>query len=123
MIIALCTVVAGGLGAIARWLADALINRLHRGAFPWATAVINIAGSLLLGLVAGLTVAQGRDGTWEQIIGTGFCGGFTTFSTASVESVRLLGQRHHGRAAAYVVGLVVVCVGVCTGGWLIGAAL
>ena len=77
---------AGGGGAGARYALDAWMRPRVSSRLPWSTHLINISGSLLLGLVVGL----GTDDTWRTIIGTGFLGGYTTFSTASVESVHLV---------------------------------
>lgn len=84
---------AGGLGAVARFVADGLIRtRLGRN-FPWGTLIINVAGSFLLGVMTGLVLGHHTSDTTKLIIGTGFCGGFTTFSTASFEAVRLIEER------------------------------
>lgn len=99
MIVALALCLAGGLGASARLVIDGLVtSRLSRGRsarrreFPVGTFAINIIGSFALGLVVGL----GREGVLPvaavSILGTGFLGGFTTFSTASMETIRLLSR-------------------------------
>lgn len=85
--------VAGGLGAAARLLLDGIIRSHTRGTTPWGTITINLTGSLLLGLVAGLASSQILPETWHLIIGSGFLGGYTTFSTASFETVRLVQER------------------------------
>ncbi|NHN54779.1 fluoride efflux transporter CrcB [Calidifontibacter sp. DB0510] len=81
----------GGLGAVARFVFDSLVNRHRRGPIPWGTVMINVIGSFLLGLLTGALTHQmpGASPTVKAILGTGFCGGFTTFSTASVETFRL----------------------------------
>ncbi|WP_373291653.1 fluoride efflux transporter FluC [Nocardia rhizosphaerihabitans] len=61
--------------------------------------VVNVTGSLLLGFVTGLIVFDGVPGSVQTVVGIGFCGGYTTFSTASFETVRLI-QRQRYRAAA-----------------------
>ena len=80
---------AGGLGALSRYLVDTAVERRNRSGFPLGTIVINVTGSFLLGLVAGWLLT-GVLGPLGAIAGTGFLGGYTTFSTASVEGVRLL---------------------------------
>lgn len=82
--------VAGGLGAAARLLLDGIIRGRTNAAAPWGTIVINITGSLLLGLVVGLSTSNLLPETVEKVVGVGFLGGYTTFSTASFETVRLL---------------------------------
>lgn len=81
---------AGGVGSAARLLVDGLIRTRWASSFPWGTTVINLTGSFLLGLVTGLAMAHVLDDAWKVVIGTGLLGGYTTFSTASVETVRLL---------------------------------
>lgn len=85
--------VAGGLGAAARMLLDGLIKSRIAGPTPWGTIIINISGSLVLGFLTGLASEQIFPEAWHLIAGTGFLGGYTTFSTASVETVRLLQER------------------------------
>ena len=104
---------AGGLGAAARFVVDALVARHSSFRVPLGTVVINVTGSFLLGLVTGLfalgsPVSAGA--TVKAVLGTGFCGGYTTFSTASVEVTRLWvaeGRRTGmGYAAATLAGSV-----------------
>lgn len=90
--------VAGGMGSVARFMLDGVIRSRTRGPVPVATITINISGSLLLGLVAGLVLASALPPAWTLIVGTGFLGGYTTFSTASMETARLV-QAGHVRAA------------------------
>ena len=82
--------IAGGVGAAARLALDGVIHSRTRGAMPWGTITINISGSFVLGLVAGLTTAQIVPEDWHLIIGAGLRGVYTTFSTASFETVRLI---------------------------------
>ena len=84
---------AGGLGAAARLALDGIIRTRVSSAFPWATIIINVTGSLLLGVLAGLAAGHLVSDASYAIIGAGFLGGYTTFSTASFETVRLLQER------------------------------
>lgn len=100
---------AGGLGAAARFALDSAIRvataeRRMGGVLPWGTLVINLSGSLLLGLVVGAVGAGVLGGEWQWALGAGFLGGYTTFSTASFETVRLLQGRRW--AAGLVNGLL-----------------
>ncbi len=91
--IALATCLAGGLGAAARFVVDGELAARRRTSIPTGTLAVNVIGSLLLGLLVGAA-----PGPWAvTVLGTGFLGGFTTFSAASVEVVRL---RADGRPAA-----------------------
>jgi CrcB protein len=96
--------VAGGLGALARFFLDGLIRTRRALNFPYATAAINITGSLLLGIAAGLVIYDGASADWRTVLGTGFCGGYTTFSTASVETVRLAQAGRARAAIGYALG-------------------
>lgn len=86
---------AGGLGAGARLLLDGLVRGRVGRLFPYGTLLINVTGSLLLGIFTGLVAFHGTPGAVRMIVGTGFCGGYTTFSTASFETARLLQERRH----------------------------
>lgn len=95
---------AGGLGAVGRFVADGLIRTLMGRKFPWGTLIINILGSFVLGILTGLVLYQHVGVDTKLIIGTGFCGGFTTFSTASFEAARLLEERRVLAVAAQSLG-------------------
>lgn len=107
---------AGALGAIARFVVDGSIKRWRSTTFPWATVVINVTGSLVLGMLAGLVISHGAPTGLQAVVGTGFCGGYTTFSTASVETIRLAQQRDGMLAMANAVGSVVASVTACAAG-------
>ena len=122
---------AGGLGAVCRYGLGTLIRARFPGrAFPWSTAVINVSGSLLLGLVvgialgsAGLSSAAADQPGWAVVAGTGFLGGYTTFSTASVEAVQLVRERCWGWAAASAAGVLVTGTAAAAAGLWLGASL
>lgn len=84
---------AGGIGASARMLLDGIIKSRASSAIPWGTIAINVSGSLALGLLTGLASAAILPEAWQFVIGTGFLGGYTTFSTASFETIRLTQER------------------------------
>jgi fluoride exporter len=75
--------IAAAVGACARYLFDSLMP------FPWGTAVVNISGSFVLGVITGLALYHGLGVDSKLVFGTGFCGAYTTFSTFSYETVRL----------------------------------
>ncbi|WP_440120011.1 fluoride efflux transporter CrcB [Paenibacillus sp. QZ-Y1] len=108
---------AGALGAVLRYSLGKRVSGVLGTAFPWGTWIINISGSMLLGLLYGWhQAAMISDGTWV-IWGTGFCGAYTTFSTFGYETLGLMGQQRYARAALYgvssvVVGVLVSLVGV-----------
>lgn len=90
VLIFLAISLAGGVGAAARLVLDGLIRARTSGAVPWGTVTINVTGSLLLGLVTGLAIRGVLPEATHLVVGAGFLGGYTTFSTASFETVRLL---------------------------------
>ena len=82
--------VAGAVGAPARYLLDGSVQDRTRGAFPWGTFFVNVTGSLLLGIVTGAALYHAFPATPRIWLGTGFCGAYTTFSTFTFETIRLL---------------------------------
>jgi CrcB protein len=101
--------VAGGVGAALRLILDGLIRTRIMSAYPVGTTVINLTGSFLLGLLTGLATSQLVPHQWQLIIGTGLLGGYTTFSTASFETVRLIEDRRYIAAAFNGVGMLLIC--------------
>jgi CrcB protein len=77
------------VGAVARYLIDAAVQDRTAGVFPFGTLTVNVVGSVILGVVAGVAIHHAGAATTRAIVGTGFCGGLTTWSTASWETVRL----------------------------------
>lgn len=115
--------IAGGLGASSRLLLDGIIRSRSRGVLPWGTITINLTGSFLLGLVTGLAAAHLLPGAWQLVAGSGFLGGYTTFSTASFETVRLLQERKRLAALFNGLGTIIAATGVAgLGLWLGGLA-
>jgi len=107
---ALLVALAGAIGGAGRLVLDGMIPR-PRG-FPWGTAIVNVVGSFALGLLVG----AGPSDMWLTVVGTGLLGGFTTFSTATLELVRLLEAGRHRTALAYGAGWLVVCVAAASAG-------
>lgn len=104
------TALAGGLGAVLRFLLDGLITRGWAGRIPLGTLVINVSGSFALGLVVGWA-SDASASEMVLVIGTGLLGGYTTFSAASVEAVNLArsgGWRAAAAAAVHAAGMLVL---------------
>jgi len=89
MILAAAVGIAGALGAVSRYLIDGAVQDRTRGLFPYGTLAVNVLGSFILGLLAGLAIRHAGAAHLKAVAGAGFCGGLTTWSTASWETVRL----------------------------------
>lgn len=105
----LAILTAGGLGALARWGVDTWVARVFSGRWPVGVFGINVVGSLLLGLSLGLPYP------WFSVVGTGFCGAFTTFSTLLVGVFELFLTRRSFTAVTYLSATVLVCA--CAAWW------
>lgn len=107
-------VAAGGaLGSVARAWLGVVIGQLTGPGFPWGTLAINVLGSFVIGWFGAITSMDGRwdvHANWRVFVMVGLCGGFTTFSAFSLQTMELLRAGAPGRAGAYVVGSVVLCV-------------
>ncbi len=114
---------AGGVGAALRLVVDGAVKARVRTALPVGTLLINVAGSFVLGVVTELALGGVLDDAWRLVIGTGLCGGFTTFSTASFETVRLVQGRRYALGAMNAVGMLVLAVGAGLLGILLGRVL
>ena len=111
--IPLVVMAGGALGSVARYgLAVAVGNVLGQG-FPWGTVLINILGSFAIGWFGGLTGPTGRHAVPEAMrafVMIGICGGFTTFSSFSLQTMELLRAGYTGRALANVVASITLCL-------------
>ncbi|UPK74220.1 CrcB family protein [Nocardioidaceae bacterium SCSIO 66511] len=116
VIVGLC----GGAGALARFLVDTGVRRWWPVRFPVATLLINLTGSALLGVVVAYA-SGGVHVSTGAAIGVGFCGGYTTFSTAMVETATLLRERRVLASAATLVGQPIGCVLAAAVGYALGA--
>ncbi|WP_420362374.1 fluoride efflux transporter CrcB [Curtobacterium aetherium] len=109
----------GGVGAALRFVLDGLVKaRLTR--FPLGTLLINVSGSFVLGLLTGLGEAGTIAAPAVAVLGTGMMGGYTTFSTASVETVQLLRSGRTRLAVLNGLGMLVVSVGAAALGLQLG---
>lgn len=113
---------AGGAGSVLRCVVDALVKSWRVTTLPIATIGINLTGSFALGLLTGLAAHHAVSHEALLVVGTGFLGGYTTFSTASWETLQLLRERHWATAAVQFLGQVVAAVALAWAGLLIAVA-
>ena len=113
----LLVAVAGGLGAAARY---GLGVTFAPAGNPWITLAINVAGSLLLGVLVGLAVQRTVSPVTVTTLGVGFLGGFTTFSSFSADALRLLQDNRRGAALLYVAASVTAGIAAAGLGYLVG---
>jgi CrcB protein len=99
----------GAVGASARYLTYAAFSNGGAPGFPWATVVVNVVGSFLMGVLV-VWLQQTGLGRHAPILLTGVLGGFTTFSAFSLDAVRLWEQGSGGLALAYIIGSVVISI-------------
>jgi CrcB protein len=114
-------VAAAAVGAPLRYLIDGYIGDRVEGAFPWGTFVVNASGSLLLGVLTGLGLYHAFPKTPKVILGTGFCGAYTTFSTFTFETVHLIEERDITAAFRNAAGTLVTCAGAAALGLALAA--
>lgn len=143
----LVTAAAGGLGAVARMLLTDLIEAGRRAVssrtgrrrsaspsrpespsrprhpFPWGTFIVNVTGSLALGFLLGAAAARVLPDALTTIVGVGFLGGYTTFSTASVDTVEMLQRRQLGAALFNVAGMLLAGSVAAVAGLALGVAV
>ncbi len=109
----------GAAGAGARYYVAGAVTGRRPGPFPWGTFTVNLTGSLMLGLLTGFAVK----GAALVIVGGGLLGGFTTFSTATVEAQRLGEDGDWRELSLYLVASMTLAGGCALGGWLLAEAM
>jgi fluoride exporter len=111
---------AGGVGAVCRYVLDYAITSRGRGVLPWGTFAVNVSGSLGYGVLVGLWLQVGMPETLRIAVAAGFLGAYTTFSTWMYETVRLMEEGAWGVAVSHVVLSVVAGVLAAAGGmWVV----
>jgi fluoride exporter len=113
---------AGAIGAVCRYVVDVVVSERARTNLPVGTLVINVGGSLVLGVLTGFALYHGPASTPKIVLGTGFCGGFTTFSTFAWESIALIEARHYrvaltNVAASLVLPALAAAIGLAVTAW------
>jgi CrcB protein len=113
----------GALGSIARYGCSGVVARFADAGFPFGTMVVNVSGGALIGFLAALSLPEGRvllPPSARLFTMTGICGGYTTFSTFSLETFNLMRDGEWTRAAANVVLSVVLCIIAVLLGYAVG---
>jgi fluoride exporter len=103
----------GAMGTTGRYLISGLVAQLIGETFPWGTLIINVSGSFAIGFFAALTGPDGRvlvGSTGRQFFMTGICGGYTTFSSFSLQTLNLMNDGEWLYAGANIGGSVVLCL-------------
>lgn len=108
---------AGALGALGRFGVHGLVQSRAASRLPWGTVVVNVSGSLALGFLVGLATYQGLDADVRTVVGTGFLGAYTTFSSFSYDTLGLLEEGERDAALANAIGSVVVGLVAATAGF------
>jgi CrcB protein len=114
-------VIAAAVGAPLRYLVDGAVAERAEGVFPWGTFVVNASGSLVLGVLTGLGLYHAFPKVPKVILGTGFCGAYTTFSTFTYETVELLEEGALNEAARNAFGTLIVGAGAAALGLALAA--
>ncbi|MGN6445564.1 fluoride efflux transporter FluC [Amnibacterium sp.] len=114
---------AGGVGATTRLVVDGLVRARMGTRFPWGTSFINLTGASLLGAATGLAATALLSPAWDLVLGTGLLGGYTTFSTASFETVRLVQERRWAAAFGNGIGVWLLADAVALAGYVLGSHL
>jgi len=102
--------VGGALGSVLRYLIGGAVQHLSPRGFPIGTLSVNVLGCLLIGILARLFLNEQTAAPMRALLIVGFCGGFTTFSAFSHETVGLIEGAEYGRAGAYILLSVSLCV-------------
>ena len=108
--LALLVAAAGGAGAVLRALLIHHIGLRRGDPLPVGTLVVNASGSFALGVLTGLSLYHGLGAHWLAVTGAGLCGGYTTWSTASWETIHLVHTGHRAEAVVYTAGGLLVCL-------------
>jgi CrcB protein len=115
----------GGAGAVARYLTGVATMKAFGFNWPYGTFAVNVLGGVAMGILVGwLALRGGADQErWRLLLGVGVLGGFTTFSSFSLETINLIDDKGWGQAATYVIASVVLAVGGVMAGRMIARAL
>jgi CrcB protein len=122
-VLALVIFLGAGVGGLARYGVGIWTQTVTGPAFPWGTLLVNVTGSLLLTFLYVLLEGTAGSPEWRAFLGIGFCGGYTTFSTFSYETIRLLQDGEWRQATFYIVGSIVLSIAGALLGFRLGSML
>lgn len=128
MLAYLWVAIGGALGSMARYGLGGLVSEKFGQSFPWGTLVINVTGSFVIGILGALTAPEGKMTPQSraltiQLLITGVCGGYTTFSSFSLQTLNLLRDREWFYAGGNVLLSVTLCMIAVWLGYLLGSML
>lgn len=121
--IAVAVLAAGFVGALCRYVLDAALQQWTRSSYPLGTLAVNLTGALAMGVVVGAAIYHHLGPQPEVVIATGFLGAYTTFSTLTLESLRLAEDGSFGLAAANLVVSLVGGVALAAAGLAMAAVV
>jgi len=126
MLAYLWVALGGALGSVARFWINGLVIDKTSATFPWGTLAVNVTGSFIIGIIGALAIPEGRLDSSSRQFATqflmiGVCGGYTTFSSFSLQTLNLLRDREWLYAGGNVILSVVLCLIAVWLGWLLGA--
>lgn len=119
----LLVMLGGAVGATLRYLIDTQVRSRQRFRFPWSTLMVNLLGSVVLGVLTGLTLPAAAESATHAALGVGLCGALTTFSTFGYETVRLFLDGAQRTAVANVVVTTAASLAAAAGGIAVGGLL
>lgn len=120
--------IGGALGSVSRYWVNGLVANAVGGSFPWGTLVINVMGSFVIGAAGALAAPEGRMDSqtrqWiTQFLMIGVCGGYTTFSSFSLQTLNLIRDREWLYAGGNILLSVALCMVAVWLGWMLGSVL
>lgn len=118
----------GAVGSVARYWLNGVVSERYGATFPWGTMAVNVVGSFVIGVLGALTLPEGRMSSearalTTQLLMIGICGGFTTFSSFSLQTLNLVRDREWLYAGGNILLSVILCLLATWLGYLLGAAL